>query len=437
MNPRLKEIEKRKKEIRALLEGTEQVDLNALETELKALDAEKEQIEKRAALAAQINSEAPAGEPAAPAAASEARSIPKPGEGIPAEARTHKPLIVFRNFAEQLRAVKRFASNGVVDERLNQLMNESRAALGMNVSIDSDGGFAVQTDFAGMIMDSAAKAGDILSRVDKYPISGNADGVKWNDIDETNIGTTVFGGVRVYWAAEAEEVTAASPKIRERKLELLKLMGVAYATYEMEKDTSFVSELYTRAFTLAINRELEACAVAGTGAGKPLGFLNSSAKVTVSKETSQAADTIMWQNISKMYNRALGDKSKYVWLVHPDCHEQFDFMQFPVGTGGVPVYLQAALAGSVDTLKGKPVIDSDQCSALGDLGDINFVDLSDYLMIYKGGIDAISSIHVEFLSAQNCFRFIFRANGMPKKSSAVTIKNSSNDRSTFVTLQAR
>lgn len=51
MNKRLKEIMERKAEIRSLLEGTGEVDLVVLEKELRELDAEKEQIEKREAMA--------------------------------------------------------------------------------------------------------------------------------------------------------------------------------------------------------------------------------------------------------------------------------------------------------------------------------------------------------------------------------------------------
>ena len=127
----------------------------------------------------------------------------------------------------------------------------------------------------------------------------------------------------------------------------------------------------------------------------------------------------------------------YVWLAHPDTSEQFDFMQFPVGTGGVPVYLQEAKEGSVATLKGHAIVESDHCSAIGDAGDISYVNLKDYLLITKGGVQADTSMHVAFLTAQNCFRFIFRANGMPKKASKLTIKNSSTQRSSFVTLGAR
>jgi HK97 family phage major capsid protein len=308
----------------------------------------------------------------------------------------------------------------------------------MNEGVPSEGGFAVQTDFAGMLMQTAATAGNILPLVDKYEISGNSDRVRWVDIDETSIATTVFGGVMVYWAAEAATVTASKPKLTERELALQKLMGVAYATYELEQDSNFVSQLYSKAFTLAIQRELENCVVAGNGVGRPLGLLKGGGLVTVAKEGGQAADTVVWENIVKMYNRGFSaDRSKYAWLMHDDVSEQLDFLSFPIGVGGVPVYLTASQQGSVSSLKGRPIISSDQCSALGDLGDINFVDLSQYFLITKGGVQAATSMHVQFLTAENCFRFIFRANGMPKKSSAVTIKNSAKTRSSFVTLAER
>ena len=355
---------------------------------------------------------------------------------IPAEPKNpNAPVNLFKNFAEQLRAVKNAAVNGVVDERLAKLNN---AAAGMNESNPEEGGYAVQSDFAGMMMETAAKAGNILPKVDQYTISGNSNRVTWTEIDESNIANTVYGGVRVYWAAEAEQVSASQPKLTEREIKLQKLMGIAYDTYELDNDSNFTSQLYTRAFSLAIQRELENCIISGTGAGKPLGFLKSGNLVSVAKEANQANDTVVWENISKMYHNALNPSdSNYVWLMHPDVSEQLDFLSFPIGTGGVPVYLPAAQQGAVTTLKGHSVIESDLCSAIGDIGDINYVDLSQYMLITKGGIQSDSSMHVQFLSAQNCFRFIFRANGMPKKNKALTIKNSTKTRSPYITLAAR
>lgn len=355
-----------------------------------------------------------------------------------AQPKSDKGLRVFKSFAEQLKAVKN-AADGNVDQRLIQLNREFQNSSGMSESIGTEGGFAVQTDFAGMMMDSAAKAGNILPLVDQYTVSDGANSVRWIDIDESSVATTVFGGVQVYWASEGATVNKSKPALVEREIKLEKLMGLAYATYELDSDSNFISELYARAFALGIQRALEAAIISGDGKGKPLGILNSGSKVTVAKETGQANDTVVWENISKMYNRAL-DKdqiSRFVWLVHPDLAEQFDFLSFPVGTGGVPVYLPAAQVGSVATLKGRPIVETDHCSALGDEGDIIFANLSDYMLILKGGIQTDTSIHVQFLTAENAFRFIFRANGMPKRNRTISLKNSSNARSNIITLAAR
>ena len=132
-------------------------------------------------------------------------------------------------------------------------------------------------------------------------------------------------------------------------------------------------------------------------------------------------------------------RTKAEWYVHPDVEEQLLNMDFPVGTGGVPVFLPpgGASASPYSKLLGKDVISTDHCEALGDKGDIWFADLSEYMLIKKGGVESAVSIHVRFLYGEQTFRFIFRANGAPKINSALTIKNSSNTRSPFVTLKAR
>jgi HK97 family phage major capsid protein len=350
-----------------------------------------------------------------------------------------KGIRVFKNLAEQLSAVKN-ATNGIVDERLNRLNKEFKNASGMSEGVGTDGGFAVQTDFAGMMMDSAASAGNIIPLVDQYEVSEGANSVKWVDIEETNVSTHVFGGVQVYWAAEGASVLGSKPKLVERELKLEKLMGLAYATYELEQDSNFVSQLYTKAFTLGIQRAIEGAIIAGDGIGKPKGLLTSGSKVAIAKETDQSANTVVWENISKMYNRAKDKQNKianFAWLAHPDVSEQFDFLSFPVGVGGVPVYLPVSQAGSISTLKGRQIIESDHCSALGTEGDLIFANLSDYMLILKKGIQADTSIHVQFLTAENAFRFIFRVNGMPKNNKDFTIKNSSNKRSNIITLATR
>ena len=358
---------------------------------------------------------------------------------IHAQARnTEVGIKPFANFAEQLKAVKNVATTGMQDERLNRLNNEyiRNAPLGANEGQPDEGGFAVQTDFAGMMMNTAATSGNILPLVDRYEVGAGSNGVKWVDIDETSVATTVFGGVQVYWRAEAATVDPSKTKLKEMKMDLETLLGFAYATYELDQDSNFISQLYTRAFTLAIQRELEYCILTKTGAGIPQSILTSGNLVSCAKEVGQSALTFMWENISKMYHRQL-NKNSAIWIANPDIIEQLDFLSVPIGVGGVPVYLQASSIGSVPALKGRPIVESDHCSILGTKGDIMFNDMSQYMLITKGGIAADTSMHVQFLTAQNCFRFMFRANGMTKKNKTVTPKNSSNAKSAFVTLDTR
>lgn len=413
-------------EAEAFLNESKLDEYNAKEKEIKGLDESFEKLSKAQANMNALKEDQP--------------KINKEVEKvmIPAEAKTNEApkLKLFKNFGEQLAAIKNQTVTGIPDERLSKIQKEFSNASGMNVGTGSDGGFAIQTDFAGMMMETAAKSGNILPLVDRYNISDNADSVRWVDLDETSVATTVFGGVQVYWAGEADTVTATKPKLAEREMKLHKLMGVAYTTYELDTHSNFSSDLYTRAFEKAIQRELENCIIAGNGVGKPLGFQKGGDSVTIAKESGQTADTVVYENIVKMYNRAI-DKQGSIWVVHPDVQEQLDFMSFPVGVGGVPVYLGASSQGTLATLKGRAIVESDQCAALGDLGDINFMNLKEYMLITKGGTRQDYSIHVQFLAAENCFRFIFFANGMPKRSNTLTIKNSSNARSNCIQLAAR
>lgn len=363
---------------------------------------------------------------------------PVPGR-MPAQPRSNERLKVFANLGEQLVAVRNQALTGRVDERLDQLQTEARA-LGSQEGVGADFGFAVQSDFTGAMFESAAQEGDLLPLVDSYEVGANSNAAHWVDIDESDVSTTVFGGVQVYWAAEGKAVAASKPEIKDTKLDLEKLMGFAYATEETLQDTSFASQLYNRAFALAINRQMEGDIIAGNGVGKPQGILNSPALVTVSKEGSQGADTIQYENFVHMWGRLTPrSRRNAVWLMHPDVEEILPLMSFPVGTGGVPVFLPAGgISGEpFSTLYGRPIIPLDQCSALGDKGDVILTDPKQYVVINKGGVQAASSIHVAFLTAENCFRFILRANGRTKLSKAVKIKNSANKRSPYITLEAR
>jgi HK97 family phage major capsid protein len=79
----------------------------------------------------------------------------------------------------------------------------------------------------------------------------------------------------------------------------------------------------------------------------------------------------------------------------------------------------------------------EHASTLGTVGDIALVDLSQYLLIDKGGMNSASSIHVRFLNDEMTFKFTLRIDGQPIWNSALTPAKGSNTQSPFVVLATR
>ena len=343
----------------------------------------------------------------------------------------------FDSLGEQLRAVYNFRKNHVEDKRLQKVNN---AVLGTNEGSGADGGFVIQTDFAGLIMESAVERSPLLNRLDRYTCSSSANAMRWLSADETDVSKSVFGGVQMYWAAEGTTVAASKPQFKEMKMDLEKMMGFAYVTDEMLTDAAFMSGFFGNAFTLAADRLLTENIISGDGVGKPLGILNSKALVTVAKETSQAAGTFLGANAIKMQASAMPrNRERLVWLMHPDVEEQLPYLAIQSGEAAKFLWNPEGGLGNFDTQRvlNKPVLFEDSCSALGSKGDILLVDPYQYILLTKGTVKQDWSIHVEFLTDQNCFRVVFRCNGAPKINRPTTVKNSNKARSPFVALADR
>lgn len=331
----------------------------------------------------------------------------------PAERKQDK----FVSLGEQLIAVARAELRQGTDPRL------FRAATGLGETVPSDGGFLVQQDYSTELLQQTFETGLLPSRCRRITISSPSNSVKLNGVDETSRASTRFGGVLAYWADEAAEKTASKPKFRQIELSLKKLIGLCYATDELLQDAAALDSYIRRAFPSEFGFRLDDAIINGTGAGTPLGILNSGALVTVSKETGQAADTILAENVWKMYARMFpASVNSAVWLINQACWPQLFSMSLSVGTGGAPIFVPAGgiSQSPYNMLLGRPVIPIEQCAALGDAGDIIFADFGGYLLGEKGGIQSDMSIHVRFIYDESVFRFVLRVDGQPERASALT-----------------
>ena len=345
----------------------------------------------------------------------------------------------FTSFGQQMSAVMMAgAPGGPVDPRLHN------AASGLNETVPSDGGFLVQTDFSATLLEQVYETGVLASRAERVPISGIANSIKINGVDETSRAAgSRGGGIRGYWADEADEKTKSKPKFRKIELTLKKLIGLCWATDELLADAAALEAIISKGFVSEFGFLLDDAMVNGNGAGMPLGVMNAGCLVTQDKEVGQAATTVVAENVINMFARLFASsRSNAAWFINQNVEPQLHTMSIAVGTGGQLIYMPpGGLSQSAfGTLLGRPVIPIEQCQTLGTVGDIILGDYNNgYLLAEKGGIKSDMSIHVRFEYDESVFRFVLRVDGQPVRASAMTPFKGGSDhtQSHFVALQTR
>ena len=338
----------------------------------------------------------------------------------------------FRNLGEQMMAVYRASQPAAkIDPRLT-----TRSASGLNTTNPSDGGFLVETQFVKELLKRAYETGILASRCKKIPLTTNANSIRINAIDETSRANGArFGGLQTYWENEADKMTASKPKFRQMELSLKKLTGLCYVTDELLQDASALESVVKEGFAQEFGFKMDDVILRGTGAGQPLGILNSDSLVKVDKEKGQTTK-ITVENIVKMWSRMWSrSRSNAVWFINPEIEPYL----YTLVVGDKPVYIPAGSMANApySTLLGRPVIPIEQCSEMGEVGDIILADLSQYLLIDKGGINTASSIHVRFLYDEAVFRFIYRVDGQPIWNKPLKPANGEATISPFISLAKR
>lgn len=366
---------------------------------------------------------------------------------VPAEPRADNPRMGFRSFGAFAQTVMNHYK-GIETPEVTRLRN-SVSTYG-NEGVGTDGGFLIPPSFSTEIYQKVQAEENLLTRCTQLVTDGNSMMIPK---DETTPWQT-SGGVQVYWEGEAQAPSASKPAFELGTLRLAKLMALVPISEELLADASGLESWLRAKAPAKMAAKINTAIIAGTGVGQPLGIIPSysavgASVVQVSKDTSQPADTIWMTNIENMYSRMYAPwRRNAVWLINQDLEPQLGRMAFQAtgatsllpGTSAVPAYLPAGGLSSSPyaTLKGRPVVPIEACSAIGDLGDIIFVDLSQYWALTKaGGVQTDTSMHLYFDQAVTAFRFIFRVNGQPAWSSTISRQNGSNTLSWAVALQAR
>jgi len=219
-------------------------------------------------------------------------------------------------------------------------------------------------------------------------------------------------------------------------MSLAKFVTLTYATDELLQDAQLLDQIIREGFQEELTVRLEDAVIRGTGAGQPLGVLNSPCLISVVRTTPS---TISIQDVMNMWGRLLpGSHKNAAWVINSDSLPTLYQLTVTVGTtGGQPVFLPGGTIQGVpySTLLGRPLIVSEVGSSLATAGSLLLCDFSSYAIITKG-TKVDTSLHIAYLSDQTVFRGVTRIQGQPLLNAPVIPMRGANSLSAFISLAA-
>lgn len=339
----------------------------------------------------------------------------------------------FASLGEQLKAVYRSEMSGRVDERLLQVR---ASAAGGSEMVPSDGGFLVAPQFSREIVKRMYLTGEIYQRCLEVPM-GPSGSFKFPQFDEkSRAAGSRLGGIEAYWENEGAALVPSAlgtnytqkPTFNLSELTPDKVTGYLYVTDELAMDSDAFNTWASYALAQELMYKFEGAIIAGTGAGQPLGILNSPAVITAAAQPGQGAGTINTQNVTAMLSQFWApsyNSAGSIFLYNQALLSQLATLATLVGVAGSEskIFEWCSSNEDYDRLGGFPCMPSEHCKYPGTPGDLILCDLSRYILAVREKFRAEISIHVRFLTMENTFRFVMRATGQPIDRAPVAAAN--------------
>jgi HK97 family phage major capsid protein len=306
-------------------------------------------------------------------------------------------------------------------------------------TVPADGGFLIPEILRSELLRVSLETAMVRPRARVVPMESLS--VPFPTIDSTSNASSVYGGIVGYWTEEGGSLTDSAPQFGRVNLMAKKLTVYSEVPNELFQDSLLSLQAFMdQAYPEALSWFEDVAFTSGNGVGQPTGFLNADAAVSVTKETGQAATTIVWENIVKAYSRMLPSSiGRAVWVCHIDTFPELATMALSVGTGGSAVWIgNGDGAGAPPmTILGRPVLFTEKANSVGTAGDVNFVDFGYYLIGDRQAMQADTSVDFKFGNDKTAMRVIERVDGQPWIKSAITPQTGSNTLSPFVKIATR
>lgn len=343
----------------------------------------------------------------------------------------------FRHAGEFFLAVRREGKNfsNPKDDRLKR-MAVAPSTFGSEGGSGADGGFLVPPEFANRVATLALTEDSLLPFCDVTPVESNSMVFPQSEVAPWGATAT-----RAYWQAEGTQGTQTKPAVRGDVLRTNKLFSLVPVTDELAEDAPALGAYLTAEMGNSIRWKTNEALLFGTDTAQPQGVFVSGAQITIPKESGQATQTVVANNITKMAARLTpGSFARAIWLLNGDTLPGFfgistiSTIYWPGGRDLVPPGISAVFG----QILGRPSLISAHAKAFSSQGDIMLLDMSYVRVIERApGVQLASSLHIYFDADALAFRATYRVDAQSKLTTPINPSNGSSTLSPFLQLGAR
>ncbi len=339
-----------------------------------------------------------------------------------------------KSFGDWLLGVAR-NDRGYLEKHYGSRFNEwsTKAALGEATGVA--GGYTVPPEFYQALMQVVAENTFIRPRAFVMPMAGATLQIPYLDITTVQAAgvSPFFGGVQMYWTAEAQTRTETEPQFKQMELKAWELSGYSVSSNVLLQDSVIGLEKFLMTlFGKAIAWFEEYAFLQGNGVGKPQGMLTAGASIALSRNTS---NSVLFPDVATMWSKLLPSSwGSAVWAFSPSVVPQL--LQLKDGANrAIFISIDQGITKSPNwSLLGRPAFPTEKLPALGTKGDLILIDPALYVVGDRMSVEVAASEHVNFLKNQMTWRVVERVDGQPWLEKAVTLQDASTQVSPFVIL---
>ena len=359
-----------------------------------------------------------------------------PGAGFEVAYKAEERFSSIGEYCQAIREEARPSSLKNRAELLRKLENVRQFQNSFGSEVPGDGGFLIPEIMRSELLQLALEAAIVRSRATVIPMSTLR--VPIPTVDDTSHVSSLFGGVVFYWTEESAALTESQASFGRVTLDAKKLTGFFKVPNELLSDAPAFSGWFDTRIPAGLAWAEDVAFLSETGAGTPLGVVGANNPAYVQVDRA-ATGSLAWADIVNMYARMLPTSlSSAIWVCAIDTFPQI--AQLSLSTPGIWMggYNAATAADSPPvTIMGRPVIFTEKVGPANSVGDINFLDLSYYLIGDRQAVAVAASDQFAFQNDQTCYRIIERVDGRPWLQSPLTPHNgSTNTLSAYVGLSA-